>query len=333
MGDIVRHSWRELETLATRAFIAAGVPTKVTQTVVAHLMQAEAEGKTGHGLARVHTYLEQVGSGKIQVQAVPKTTWHKSTLLEVDAGHGFAYPAIDLAFDVSRGTAQRQGAVLISISHSHHAGVLGFHVEKFACEGHVALMASNTPAAIAPWGGTKPVLGTNPLAFACPRADREPLVIDFSLSEVARGKVLRAHQEGKSIPDNWATDKHGAPTTDPAAALQGAMLPAGGVKGVMLAMIIELLSAGLGGSHFGFEASSFFTPDGPPPNVAQSLLLITPHDLAGFAARVEMLLAAIEEQEGTRVPGANRIALRENARQGGIEIPAKIYAVLKERGA
>jgi LDH2 family malate/lactate/ureidoglycolate dehydrogenase len=164
--------------------------------------------------------------------------------------------------------------------------------------------------------------GTNPIAFACPRSGQPPLVIDLSLSKVARGKIMVAAQKGEAIPEGWALDAEGNATTDAKKALGGTMLPLGDAKGAALVLMVELLSAALSASHFGFEASSFFDAKGPPPRVGQLLLLIDPARFAGdaFAGRVETLLGAILGQAGTRLPGERRLKLRAAAALGGRQV-------------
>ena len=186
---------------------------------------------------------------------------------------------------------------------------------------------------MAPWGGSQGTFGTNPIAFACPREAAPPLVIDLSLSEVARGKVMQAAKAGSPIPEGWALDAEGRPTTDPQAALAGTMLPLGGAKGAALALMVEILTGALTGSNLAFEASSFFEAGGPPPRIGQSLLLLDPVVFAGegFGRRVETLLAAIAAQPGTRLPGERRLAARARARAEGVEIPDALHADLLAR--
>ncbi len=157
--------------------------------------------------------------------------------------------------------------------------------------------------------------------------------MDLSLSKVARGKVMMASQRGDPIPEGWAIDAEGRPTTDAEAALAGTMLPIGDAKGSALALVVEILAAALAGSHFGFEASSFFTAGGPPPRIGQSMILIQPETFAGdgFLARIEVLLAHIEGQEGARLPGARRLEARARAHAEGVEIPHALHADLQAR--
>ncbi|HEX5080116.1 MAG TPA: Ldh family oxidoreductase, partial [Geminicoccaceae bacterium] len=198
--------------------------------------------------------------------------------------------------------------------------------------GLIGLIMGNSPGGIAPWGGRRALLGTNPIAFACPRRAAPPLVIDVSLAKVARGKVMLAAQRGEAIADDWALDAEGRPTTDPQAALAGTMLPLGGAKGAALALMVEVLAAALTGAHFAAEASSFFDDRGPPPGVGQFLIALDPGPFSDgtFADRLEVLLGAIEAEPGARLPGARRLALRRKAAADGIEVPAALLGRLRE---
>jgi (2R)-3-sulfolactate dehydrogenase (NADP+) len=237
----------------------------------------------------------------------------KGSVIRVDANHGFAFPAISLALSEITKTCKSFGIAAASISRSHHFGQAGRHVERLAEDGLIGLMFGNTPKAIPPWGGTKPLFGTNPIAFASPREAAAPLVIDMSLSKVARGKVMVANQLNEKIPEGWAIDKEGRPTTDAKKALEGAMLPIGDAKGSALALMVEMLAAGLTGSNFGFEASSFLNAEGDSPGVGQLIIAIDPSFFAGesFGERTETLVGAILEQPSTRLPGDKRIEKRK----------------------
>jgi (2R)-3-sulfolactate dehydrogenase (NADP+) len=192
-------------------------------------------------------------------------------------------------------------------------------------------MFSNAPAAIAPWGGRVASFGTNPIAFAAPNGD-EPIVVDLSLSKVARGKVMIARQKGEAIPDGWAFDPSGAPTTDPAAALEGTMAPLGGAKGAALALMVEILAATLTGANHAFEATSFFDDRGPPPGVGQLVIVIDPAAFGGgFGERLGVLVRHVIGQPGTRLPGSRRFALREERRREGIPFNADLLAEIRAR--
>ena len=292
------------------------------------LVAAEADGLKGHGLSRVPSYAAQAKVGKIAGFATPTLTRPRPGVLAIDAAHGFAFPAIELALTALPDAARTTGIAAASIRRSHHCGVAGHPVERLAEAGLVALMFANTPAAIAPWGGSIGVFGTNPIAFACPLPDRPPIVVDLSLSKVARGNILAAMQRGESIPEGWAVDAAGQTTTDPYAALAGTMLPAGDAKGTALALMVELLAAGLIGANFAADASSFLDAEGPPPGTGQLILAFDPEAFGGAGAlsRFAALASAIEAQEGARLPGTRRLASRAKARTEGIMATEAVVA-------
>ncbi len=322
-----------LRELARKALVAAGAsPANAAPTADA-LVSAELDGLPSHGLSRLPFYADQIASGKIDGKAVPRAMRAGSGLVRVDAGCGLAFPAIALGLAEAAAVARAAGIAAVGIGNSSHCGVAGHHVESLARRGLVALAFANTPAAIAPWGGKRGIFGTNPIAFACPRGAAPPLVIDLSMSVVARGKLLVAAQRGETIPEGWAVDREGRPTTDPAAALPGTLLPIGGAKGAALALMVEILAAGLTGSQFGFEASSFFEAEGPPSRTGQLFLALDPVALAGpgFLERIEALCAALLADPAVRLPGARRFATRARLERDGIAVPPALLDELRRR--
>ncbi len=311
-----------LEDKIASVFYEAGVDLTIAKQVAHHLVLAEIDGQSGHGLSRIVSYLAQVKSGKLNPQAVIKLTHPSPAVLEVDADYGFAYPAIKQATEALPKLARDYGIAMAVIGRSHHAGVLAHFVEALAEQGVIALMVANTPAAIAPWGGNIPIFGTNPIAFAMPRPNAQPLVMDFSVSKVARGKIMRAAKNQEPIPQGWGLDQDGKSTTDPEQVLLGSLCPAGDVKGALLALMIECLTAGLSGSNFGFEASSFFDGEGQAPNLSQTLIAITP---PARIERIETLFSAILAQDGCRLPRESIEAKRKHAQAHGITINEADY--------
>ncbi|TLF47826.1 Ldh family oxidoreductase [Halomonas urmiana] len=315
-------------SLSMAAMRARGFGESEAAATVEALLDAERDGLPSHGLSRLPFYLDQAASGKVRATAIPLVEVD-GAVVRVDAGHGLAFPAVAEGLAAGLCQVRESGLVAISIARSHHFGVAGAPVEAAARQGLMAMAFSNAPAAMAPWGGNRPLYGTNPIAFACPRRDAEPLLIDLSLSRVARGKVMLAKKQGQPIPDDWALDIEGRPTTDADAALAGSMIPAGDAKGAALALMVELLTAGLAGSHFGFQASSFFDAEGEAPSIAQLILLFDPARFSsGFLEHAETLFAAMQDQPGVRLPGERRYRLR---REGGgqLTLPTALVAALE----
>ena len=321
MTDTIRLSLSEARSLMQRALGAAHVSETTAASVAAALVQAEAEGQVGHGFSRLSDYVAQAQSGKVNAQAQPQMSQPTTVGCHIDADHGFAYPALDMASEAVIATAQTHGAGFATITKSHHCGALSVQVDRLAQAGLIGIMMANTPKAIAPWGAKEAVFGTNPIAFAVPRAGQAPMVIDLSLSVVARGKVMHAKKSGKPIPEGWAFDHDGRPTTDPEAALAGTMVPIGEAKGTALALMVEILAATMTGAAPSTEMSSFFTADGPPPNAGQFLMAIKPHDQNAFAARLTPLLEGIAELEGARLPGMRRLNALARAEAEGLDVP------------
>jgi (2R)-3-sulfolactate dehydrogenase (NADP+) len=220
----------EAEALAIAALLASRTSSINAAPTARALVAAEADGQKGHGMSRIPSYAAQAKAGKVDGFATPSVRQAAPAALVIDGGHGFAYPAIDLALEGLAPLVKVMGIAAAAISRSHHFGQAGAHAERLARAGLIALVFGNAPKAMPFWGGTAPKIGTNPIAFACPTARGEPLVIDLALSVAARGKIMAAEQAGQPIPLGWALDSSGRPTTDASAAMAGAMLPIGGAK-------------------------------------------------------------------------------------------------------
>ncbi len=304
----------------------AGTGEVAARSVAKALVLAEADGFKGHGLSRFSSYAAQVRAGKVKGEAIPSASLARPGLLVVDAAFGFAYPALDLAVERLPALARAQGIACAAIRRSHHCGSAGLFCEALSRDGLVALLFANTPAAMAPWGGRRAVFGTNPIAFACPVEGGEPILVDMALSKVARGNIVTAARRGEAIPDDWAFDGDGRPTTDAQAALEGTMAPLGGAKGVALALMVELLAGGLTGANYADEASSFLDPEGDPPGTGQLLIAIDPAAFGVSPQRFADLAQAVAVQDGARLPGARRLEARARAMREGLVIPDEIQA-------
>jgi len=324
--DTLTLSVAEVEQLAFDALCASGTFAPNARSVARSIAAAEADDIRSHGLLRLPTYCAHVRCGKVDGRAQPSVSQLRSAALSVDARTGFAHPAIDGGFLQLVPAAREHGIAALAVTNSYNCGVVGHHVERLASQGFIALSFVNTPAAIAAWGGKRPLFGTNPLAFAAPRHEREPLVVDQSSSVVARGEVMLHAAQGREIPPGWALDASGAATTDPNAALAGSMLPAGGYKGAALALVIEILAATLTAAHHSFEASSFVTDAGGPPRTGQFFIALDPGAFGrDFGPRLEALLAMIEADPAVRLPGARRLAARARSASHGVTLPRTLH--------
>jgi (2R)-3-sulfolactate dehydrogenase (NADP+) len=331
-----RLSVEALQALAGAALHRAGASDDAARITAAALVAAEAQGLASHGMSRVAQYAGHLRHGRVNGAAQPRVVRGRAATCLVDADEGLAFPACALAVRQAVTLAGAAGAAFVAVTRSHHFGVAAWHLEPVASAGMVGLAFSNSPAAMPAWGGRRAIFGTNPVAAVFPRRDAPPLTIDLSLSEVARGKLMVAAREGRPIPPGWALDRDGHPTTDPRAGLDGMMMPAGGVKGAMLAMVVELLCCALTGAAFGFEADSFFVDEGNRPRLGQAFLVIDPQALGGndvFCERIETLVAAMLLDPDVRLPGQRRIELARRAQSDGIDLPDQLLAQLESLAA
>ena len=321
----------ELERLAARMLERAGAGAAMARATARALVDADAQGLASHGVSRLTQYAAHLRNGRADGRAEPRIAHERGGALLVDAGCGLAFPACAFAVEQAIARARVHGVAFAAVTNSHHFGVAAYHLRPVAAAGMVGLAFGNSPSAMPAAGGRHPIFGTNPIAAVFPRRAAAPLVIDLSLSEVARGKLMVAAREGRPIPEGWALDREGRPTTDPKAGLEGSMLPVGGAKGAMLALVVELLVTSLTGASIGFEASSFFVDEGNRPRLGQAFLVIDPAALAGtdtYLARVDALVAEMQRDPDVRLPGARRDALARQARDAGIEVPQALADLL-----
>jgi len=318
--------------LVVAALTASRTRPDNARAVAEALVTAEADGIATHGLSRVPSYAAQAKSGKVDGFATPTLSAPAPAALIVDAACGFAFPAIDLAIGALPDLCRTQGVAVAAIRRSHHCGAAGHHVERLARAGVAALFFANTPQGIAPWGGRRGLFGTNPIAFAAPRPGHDPVIVDLSLSKVARGSLLVAKQKGEKVPEGWALDPQGRPTTDPDAAIAGTMVPMGDAKGTALALMVEMLAAGLTGAHFAYEATSFFTGEGAAPETGQLIIALAPEVLGGphAADHLAKLAAAVEAEPGARLPGVRRLQQRREAGERGLEVPETLLEEIRK---
>ena len=324
------YSISEVTQLAARALKRAGASKATADATARALVAAEAEGLGGHGLSRVALYCQHLREGRALGKVKPKIIRRKGAACLVDAGGGLAFLACALAVKETIKRAKRYGVCFAGITNSHHMGAVAYHLAPIAEAGMIGLAFTNSPPAINAWGGKRAFYGTNPIAAIIPRRDAEPIVVDLSLTEVTRGKIMVYAKEGKPIPLGWAVDKDGNPTTDAKAALTGSLNAIGGVKGASLALIVEVLCVALTGAAFSFENDSYFEP-GNKPRIGHAILAIDPAALAGaddYFSRLEIMIGNMLADEGVRLPGVRRQRLAAAASVAGLEISDVTHAEL-----
>jgi len=336
MSDLVTMSLKEVHALTTRILLAHGVSKDQTRAIANTVSNAERDDCKSHGLFRVPGYVKSVVSGKVDGNAVPEIRDLAPGVLQVDGKHGFSPLALEIGRAPLIERARSQGIAALAIINAHHFAALWPEVEPLAEQGLVAFAFVDSFSYVAPAGGSKPLYGTNPLAFAWPREGHPPLVFDQATSVSARGEIQIHLRDGKPIPEGWAIDANGQPTTDPQAALDGAQLPFGGHKGATLSLMVELLAGALVGDVFSFEASARDNQDGGPPEGGELIIAIDPQRCvgkdkqAGQLAHAEALFARVLEQEGTRLPSDRRYQARLRTPTEGITIPVSLFETLQE---
>ena len=330
-------SLSDLTALLARIFERRGCSAEVAAILAVNCAAAQRDGADSHGVFRMPGYVSTLKSGWVDGRAVPEVQDVAPGFVRVDARNGFAQPALAAARPLLLEKVRRNGIALLAIRDSHHFAALWPDVEPFADEGLVALSVVNSMACVVPHGGQKALFGTNPLAFAAPRAGGDPLVFDMATSAIAHGDVQIAAREGRLLPPQHGVDAGGQPTQDPQAILQGgALLPFGGHKGSALSMMVELLAAALTGGDFSFGFSWAQHPGAQTPRTGQLLIVIDPAagaSAAGFADRAEALVLAMREAGQTRMPGERRYRQRAQSARDGIALPAAEWARLQALAA
>lgn len=322
----------QVEALATKTLVSAGASRQQAASVARSTRLAERDGVRSHGLMYIPIYAEHLRCGKVLGVAVPTVTRPRPGAIHVDAAHGFAHAAIDSGWPEFDAAVREQGVAAMAVSRSYNCGVLGHHAERLAESGLVGLCFTNAPASMAPIGGTKAVIGTNPFALAVPDGSGGArLVIDQSASAIAKSEIILRARKGEPIEPGWALDAAGHPTEDAEAALAGSMLPVGGQKGFGMGLMVEIFAAALSGGNLGMEASPFSGPKGGPPGTGQFFIGFDPAAFSGdgFGAAMTRLTEAITSQEGARLPGARRAANRARIERGGVTVDATLMDRIK----
>jgi (2R)-3-sulfolactate dehydrogenase (NADP+) len=329
----VKKDAQELHRLARTALEKAGANSKMAEAAARHLVRAEAQGLPTHGMSRVPFYCGMLRKGRADGAAQPAMVADRAGVCLIDNHDGLPYVSAQWAVQEAIQRARRNGIAFAGIRNSAHVGVLGIHVEEIAAAGLVGFGFTNSPAAIPPWGGKKALFGTNPVAAAFPRKDAQPLVIDLAMTTVVRGRIMMAMKRGERIPEGWALDRNGKPTTDPKEAIEhGSLFPIGGAKGAMLALMFELICAALTGAAIGPEADSFFSEEGNRPRIGQAFIAIDPGGLAGmdrYWERTETIVSTMLADPEVRLPGARRFSAEALAAKG-IEVPDELLAQIEK---
>jgi len=324
---------QELFRLARTALERAGANAAMAEAAARHLVRAEEQGLPTHGMSRVPFYCTMLRKGRADGAARPAMVADRAATCLIDNRDGLPYVSAQWAIEEVIQRARRNGIGFAGIRNSAHVGVLGIHLLPVAEAGLVGFAFTNSPAAIPAWGGKKALFGTNPVAAVFPRKDENPIVVDLALTTVVRGRIMMAMRRGERIPEGWALDRDGRPTTDPKEAIEhGSLFPIGGAKGAMLALMFELICASLTGAAIGPEADSFFSEEGNRPRIGQAFMAIDPSALAGmdkYWERTEAVVTTMLADPEVRLPGARRFASEVSSKKG-IEVPDELMAQIEK---
>ncbi|MEN9010578.1 MAG: Ldh family oxidoreductase [Yoonia sp.] len=311
----------QIEATSKAALLAHGAADMQASHVARAVARAEALGNVICGLYYLESYCTQLASGRVSGTVDPVVTKPRGAAVLADAKFGFAQPAFAAGLDLAVETARENGVATLAVANAHTCTSLGFFTEQIAANGLIAIGMTNASPVVAPPGGNKAVIGTNPIAMTVPGADEPAMHFDFSTSAVALGKITMAKAAGEDIPLGWAVDANGAPTTDPEAALGGALVSAGGYKGWGFGLMVELLAAGMTGSVNSLDVKGLKLPDGPPHGLGQFYILMDPATYGdNFADRFARVADAVAEQDGARIPGTTRVAMTE------VDVPDALWA-------
>ena len=325
MSGDVRLSLNEARLLCERAAFRRGAGPATARSLAASVVAAEAEGQNTVGLAHFVDYIDAMEAGRLRGDAEPVLSRPAKAIILSDAGGGAAHTGFDQAFEDMVSMASAFGLALFVQRNAFTCGALGYFAARLADCGLVALAATNGPALIAPQGVKKPVYCTNPLAFAAPAAGRPVLLIDQSSSATAFVNVRAAAKAGEPIPEGWAIDAEGMPTTDAAQAVKGALVAFGGARGANIALMVEVLAAGLSGANWSLDAPSF-TRGAESPGSGLFVLAIAASSVdPAFDERLGTQLGRLSGDYGVHLPGAAKAVAAERAEREGILIPAAIH--------
>lgn len=326
-------SLEDVHQIARNCLTANGCDDENATALADTMTLAEGDGSSGHGLFRLPGYIAALKSGKVDGCARPTIEHVTPSMLRVDAHGGYAPLALSMSRQPLIDAAQSQGIAMAAMVRMHHFAALWVEVEALAATGLAVFACTAYMPAVAPAGGNKPLYGTNPLAFGWPRGDQPPMVFDMATAALARGEVMVAARDGHAVPEGVGIDKDGNPTTDAQAIIDGGqLLTFGGYKGSGIAMMIELLAAGLIGERFSFEAAEADNKDGGPPRGGEFILAIDPSKLGGddWLDHGEAFFERYLGIDGTRLPGARRLVNRKANQETGIEVNDELLAKIKD---
>ena len=301
-------SLKDIQETTQAALMAHGAGAFAAAEVARAVARAESVGNRICGLYYVESYCQQLQSGRVNGTVTPQVSTPRAGLVQVDAGFGFAQPAFTHALPLALEAARQNGVATLAVCHAHTCTSLGYFTEQIARAGMIAIGFTNASPIVAAPGGKTRVIGTNPIAFSVPDGQGGlRMQFDQSTTTVALGKITMAKAAGQRIPEGWAVDADGTPTTDPAAALKGSLVSMGGYKGWGFGLMAEVLAAGMTGGVLSRDVKPLKAPEGAPHDLGQYYIVIDPGASPEFEARMTDLAQAAAADDGARMPGQGKI--------------------------
>ena len=297
----------DIESTSKKALVKHGAQEWIAAEMAKAIRKAESVGNLICGLYYLESYCKQLQTGRVDGAIEPVVTKPRSASVQVNAGFGFAQAAFARGLPVAIETVKEAGTCSLSICHAHTCTSLGYFTEQIAQSGYIGIGFTNASAVVAPPGGNKAIIGTNPIAMSIPaRNGGIAFQFDQSTSAVALGKITMAKASGESIPLGWAIDAEGKPTTDAEAALKGSLVSTGGYKGYGFGLMAEVLAAAVTGSVNSLDVAGLKVPEGKPHDLGQFYFMVDPTAVSGdaFWERLARLSDAVDEQPGARLPGS-----------------------------
>ncbi len=333
--------WKKLEEFAAELFIRTGVPRHHAEKVAESLIHADLRGIESHGISRLPIYIERIMKKLIEPANEEAIIADHGGMILLDGQNQLGAVVGRRALAIAMERARQTGIAAVGVRNSNHFGACSYYAEKAIGEGMILLVFSNAPQTMAPIGGTRPFFGSNPLAIGIPAGQEPSFLLDMATTVVARGKIALAAKKGEAIPEGLALDASGVPTTDPAAALLGSILPIGGPKGYGIAMFIDILTGLLTGAGYGESVYSLYDNWEHPQNVGHVFLAI---NIGHFLPREIFIrkmddyirqIKAVPRREGVEeifIPGELEYRSMLERKKTGIPLTAPVIRELSELG-
>lgn len=333
--------WEQLRSYCQKLFEKQEMPSDEAFLVADSLVDADLNGIESHGVCRMPIYMKRIDENVVANRCHLKVIKEYPASLALDACNSMGIVAGVRAMEMAIKKAKESGSVFVTVSHSNHFGTAAYFTRMALKENMIAMAATNAPSTMAPWGGIKPYMGTNPFSVAIPAGKEIPIIMDMATSVVAQGKIIMAGKKGEKIPEGWAINKEGVVTTDPKEALEGSVLPFGGPKGSAIALLVDILCGIMSGAMFGPHLNNMWNDFVNPQNVGHcfSVLDISKYtDVETFKRRIDQMIREIKESPKAKnvteifMPGEIEYKKAIQRRRDGIPVPNVVFEDLKKLG-